>query len=31
MEVISDIFCGDAADILLDIEENSVDIIVSKG
>ena len=29
MEVISDIFCGDAADILLDIEENSVDLIVT--
>src|SRR5215469_10138156 len=29
MEVNSDVFCGDAADVLQDIEENSVDLIVT--
>jgi len=29
MEIRSDIFCGDAVDILLDIKENSVDLIVT--
>jgi site-specific DNA-methyltransferase (adenine-specific)/site-specific DNA-methyltransferase (cytosine-N4-specific) len=29
MEVSSDIFCGDSADILQDIDENSVDLIIT--
>ncbi|MCL2805910.1 MAG: site-specific DNA-methyltransferase, partial [Treponema sp.] len=29
MEIISDVYCGDAADVLQDMEENSVDLIVT--
>jgi site-specific DNA-methyltransferase (adenine-specific)/site-specific DNA-methyltransferase (cytosine-N4-specific) len=29
METRSDIFCGDVADILLETEENSVDLIIT--
>jgi len=29
MEVISNVFCGDAADVLPDIEENCVDLIIT--
>ena len=29
MEVNTDILCGDAADVLQDIEDNSVDLVVT--